>query len=175
MCNLSVFCCSWRNTIYNINLEEHLCDVCACACACSHTNLFHRCVVRYCKTIIVIIRFDRLNAHVIFTYIMLTNIWISKFTLVGLLFRPVCCHVLIFCVFPPKGRLGMSDVSPLSGISRLSFDSTLLSTLLIFCGILLLCLIFSLPAGPFSWTFSRNFFDIFHLEIGFSVWLLFSS
>ena len=156
MCNLSVFCCSWRNTIYNINLEEHLCDVCvcACACACSHTNLFHRCVVRYCKTSIVIIRFDRLNAHVIFTYIMLTNIWISKFTLVGLLFRPVCCHVLIFCVFPPKGRLGMSDVSPLSGISRLSFDSTLLSLVLLPSPDTLSVLSFSA-----CWSFLLNFFQ----------------
>ena len=30
----------------------------------------------------------------------------------------------------PEGRLGMSDVSPLSGISGLSFDATLLSSLL---------------------------------------------
>ena len=33
----------------------------------------------------------------------------------------------------PEGRPGMSDVSPLSGISGLSFDSTLLSPLLFFC------------------------------------------
>ena len=38
----------------------------------------------------------------------------------------------------PEGRPGMSDVSPLSGISGLSFDSTLLSPLLFFCLILIL-------------------------------------
>ena len=37
------------------------------------------------------------------------------------------------CVSPPEGRPGMSDVSPLSGISGLSFDSTLLSPILFFC------------------------------------------
>ena len=50
----------------------------------------------------------------------------------------------------PEGRPGMSDVSPLSGISGLSFDSTLLVPLLFFCLILLPFVsdIF-LPAGPF--------------------------
>ena len=50
----------------------------------------------------------------------------------------------------PEGRLGMSDVSPLSGISGLSFDSTLLSPLLFFCLVLLPFLSHRfLPAGPF--------------------------
>ena len=63
----------------------------------------------------------------------------------------------------PKGRLGMSAVSPLSGISGLSFDSTLLSPLIFFCLILLpfLSCLF-LPAGPFFRTFSRKLFNIFH-------------
>ena len=44
----------------------------------------------------------------------------------------------------------MSDVSPLSGISGLSFDSTLLSPLLFFCLVLLPFLSYRfLPAGPF--------------------------
>ena len=52
--------------------------------------------------------------------------------------------------FLPKGRLGMSDVSPLSGVSGLSFDSTLLSPLLFFCLVLLPFLSYLfLPAGPF--------------------------
>ena len=51
---------------------------------------------------------------------------------------------------PPKGRPGMSDVSPLSGISGLSFDSTLLSPLLFFCLVLLPFLSYRFPpAGPF--------------------------
>ena len=56
-----------------------------------------------------------------------------------------------------KGRPGMSDVSPLSGISGLSFDFTLLSPLLFFCLILLLCL-----SDPFSacWSVLLNFFQI---------------
>ena len=50
----------------------------------------------------------------------------------------------------PEGRPGMSDVSPLSGISRLSFDATLLSPLLFFCLVLLPFLSYRfLPAGPF--------------------------
>ena len=54
----------------------------------------------------------------------------------------------------------MSDVSPLSGISGLSFDSTLLSPLLFFCLVLLRCLSYRfLPAGPFFSTFSRKFFN----------------
>ena len=60
----------------------------------------------------------------------------------------------------------MSDVSPLSGISGLSFDSTLLSPLLFFCLVLIQFLSYLfLPAGPFFWTFffSRKFFNIFHL------------
>ena len=47
----------------------------------------------------------------------------------------------------------MSDVSPLSAISRLSFNSTLLSPLLFFFLVLLLFLsylLLFLPAGPFS-------------------------
>ena len=55
-------------------------------------------------------------------------------------------HVITF----PEGRLGMSDVSLLSGISGLSFDSTLLSPLLFFCLFLLTFLSYPfLPAGPF--------------------------
>ena len=78
-------------------------------------------------------------------------------------------------VIPPEGRPGMSDVSPLSGISGLSFDSTLLSPLLFFCLALLPFLSYRfLPAGPFFSTFSRKFFNIFRKEIGFFVWLLFS-
>ena len=57
---------------------------------------------------------------------------------------------LLPSVSPQKGRPGMSDVSPVSGISGLSFDSTLLSPLLFFCLVLLLFLSYLLlPAGPF--------------------------
>ena len=59
-------------------------------------------------------------------------------------------------------------VSPLSGISGLSFDSTLLSPLLFFCLVLLPFLSYRfLPAGPFFKKFSRKFFNIFLEEIGF--------
>ena len=51
---------------------------------------------------------------------------------------------------------------PPSGISGLSFDSTLLSPLLFFCLVLLLFLSYHfLSVGPFFWTFSRKFFNIF--------------
>ena len=51
----------------------------------------------------------------------------------------------------------MSDVSPLPGISGLSFDSTLLSPLLFFC----LVLLTFLPYLFFSacWSFLANFFQ----------------
>ena len=74
---------------------------------------------------------------------------------------PACFQVFVV-VFPPEGRPGMSDVSLLSGISGLSFDSTLLSPLLFFCLVLLPFLSYRfLPAGPFFSTFSRKFFNIF--------------
>ena len=47
-----------------------------------------------------------------------------------------------FLMTRPEGRPGMSDVSPLSGISGLSVDSTLLSPLLFFCLVLLLFLFY---------------------------------
>ena len=50
----------------------------------------------------------------------------------------------------------MSDVSPLSGISGLSFDSTLLSPLLFFCLVLLLFLSYLLSA---CWLILLNFFQ----------------
>ena len=55
----------------------------------------------------------------------------------------------------PEGRPGMSDVSPLSGISGLSFDSTFLSPLLFFYLVFLLFLsCLSAFCRPFSWLFS---------------------
>ena len=62
----------------------------------------------------------------------------------------------------PEGRPGMSDASPLSGISGLLFHSTLLFHLLFFCLVLLPFVSYLfLPAGPFFWTFSRKFFSVF--------------
>ena len=59
-----------------------------------------------------------------------------------------CCKDYIRAA--PEGRPGMSDVSSLSGISGLSFDSTLLSPRLFFCLVLLPFLSYRfLPAGPF--------------------------
>ena len=55
---------------------------------------------------------------------------------------------------PPKGGWGMSEVSPLSWISGLSFGSTLLSTLLFFCQILLLFLSYLSSA----WWYILKFF-----------------
>ena len=89
---------------------------------------------------------------------------ISLLSLLLLLFF-VCLFVFIWRVLvrlAPEGRRGMSDVSPLCGISGLLFDSTLLSPLLFFCLVLLPFLSYRfLPAGPFFSTFSRKFFSIF--------------
>ena len=80
----------------------------------------------------------------------------------------VLSYLVLVCYVPPEGRPGMSDVSPLSRISGLSFDSTLLSPLLFFCLVLLPFLSYLfLLAGPFFWTFSRKFFNIFRWEKGF--------
>ena len=85
-------------------------------------------------------------------------------------------RVSYYCSEHPKGRPGMSDVSPLSGISGLSFDSTLLSPLLFFCLVLLPFLSFSA-----SWPFLLNFFQkilqyfLFRDSFFVVVWLLFSS
>ena len=67
------------------------------------------------------------------------------------------CHFwltfFMWSVLTPEWRLGVSDVSPISGISRLSLGSTLLSPLLFFCLVLFLFLSFFLPADPFSGSF----------------------
>ena len=78
-------------------------------------------------------------------------------------------------VSPPEGRPG--DVCPLSGISGLSFDSTLLY-LSFSCAYSCysFCLLFFLPAGPFFGIFPKKFFNIFLLRdrLFLCVWLLFS-
>lgn len=70
----------------------------------------------------------------------------------------VCCCICVFVCFlllfildhwTPKGRLEMFDVSPLSGTSTLSFDSSLLPPLWFFSLLPLLFLSFFLPTGPF--------------------------
>ena len=60
--------------------------------------------------------------------------------------------MLLILILPaPEGRPGMSDISPLSGISRLSFDSPVLSPLLFFSLVLLLFPSCHFSAnGPFS-------------------------
>ena len=71
----------------------------------------------------------------------------------------------LFLFFPPDGRLGMFDVSPLCGISGLSFDTTLLSPLLFFCLVLLLFLSYLfLSAGPFFWIFFQKVLQYFLLR-----------
>ena len=107
------------------------------------------------------------------------NVHLWLLFLCGTMYTCNCCFCVAQCTLvtvAPEGRPGMSDVSPLYGISGLSFYSTLLSPLLIFCLVLLpFPSYLFLPAGPFFWTFSRKFFNIFREEIGFFVWLLFSS
>ena len=71
----------------------------------------------------------------------------------------------------------MSDVSPMSGIPELSFDSTLLFPLLFLCILPLLFL--SCPSPPcvlahFPGLFSRKFCSVF-VKRGFSVWPLLSA
>ena len=71
------------------------------------------------------------------------------------LFVPFSVTLIIFqghSSLTPKGGRGC-QMSPLSGISWLSFDFTLLSPLLLLCLLPLLflsCLFFFLPTGPFS-------------------------
>ena len=63
----------------------------------------------------------------------------------------------------PRREAGMSDVSPLSEISGLSFDSTLLSPLLFFCRVLRLFLsyLFFCLLAHSPEPFFRRFFNIF--------------
>ena len=79
----------------------------------------------------------------------------------------ICVLSSLFLFFwPLKGDWGCL-MSLLSGISRLSFDSTLLSPLLFFSLVLLVFLsylLFFLSVGPFFWTFSRKFFQYFSLR-----------
>ena len=68
----------------------------------------------------------------------------------GRLLLEFCSEHQLVITNSPEGSPGMSDVSPLSGISGLSFDSTLLCPLLFFCLVLLPFLSYRfLPAGPF--------------------------
>ena len=68
-------------------------------------------------------------------------------------------HPIASPPLPPKGRRpGTSDVSPLSGISGLLFDSTFLAPLLFFYLVLLLFLSCSLFLSPVSST-SPNLFQ----------------
>ena len=70
--------------------------------------------------------------------------------LMGTTFSALFSLYTVMLLLAPEGRPGMSDVSPLSGISGLSFDSTLLSPLFFFCLVLLPFLSYLfLPAGPF--------------------------
>ena len=63
-----------------------------------------------------------------------------------------------YMICPPcEGRLGMSDVLPLSGISGLSFDSTLLSPILFFCLVLLIFLSYLFFSA--CWSILLNFFQ----------------
>ena len=56
----------------------------------------------------------------------------------------------------------MSDVSPLSGISGLSFDSTLLSPLVLLPTLVALSVLFSaLLAILLTFLISRKFFNVF--------------
>ena len=79
-----------------------------------------------------------------------------------------CLAPLLFrCVllFSPEGRPGMSDDSPLSAISGLSFDSTLLSPLLFFCRDLLLSQSYQFSAcWPILLTFSPENSSIFFVK-----------
>ena len=58
----------------------------------------------------------------------------------------------------PERRPGLSDVFPLSGISGLSFDSPLLSTLLVFFLILSLFLCYLFSSSSY-WSIPLNFFQ----------------
>ena len=93
-----------------------------------------------------------------YTYFIIIIIVIIIITIIIIIIHPLTAT--------PEGRPGMSDVSPLSGIPGLSFDSTLPSLLLFFCLVLLLFLsyFFFLPAGPFSLNRSRKIFNIFFLK-----------
>ena len=79
----------------------------------------------------------------------------------------VCSFFLLLFFNYPKGRLGMSDVSPCRE-SQLSFDSLFLSPVLFFCLFLLLFLSCHFSAnGPLSWVFSRKLSNIFCYELRF--------
>ena len=85
--------------------------------------------------------------------------------------RSAFLHVMFIPLAPPPRRPGMSHVSPLSGISGLSFDSTLVSLLLFFCQIPLLCLCYLFaacwPIFLIFFFFTKKFLSVFCLEIGF--------
>ena len=77
--------------------------------------------------------------------------------------RVVCPVLYVLTLFQcwcdtPEGRPGMSDVSPLSGISELLLDSILVSPLLLFC---LLPLLFLSCLFSAYWPILLMLFNIF--------------
>ena len=83
----------------------------------------------------------------------------------AMLHLSVLCCVVLRCTVSPEGRPGMSVVSPLSEISGLSFDSTLLSPLLFFCRDLLLSQSYQFSAcWPILLTFSPENSSIFFVK-----------
>ena len=97
------------------------------------------------------------------SYIFLSWMWVDwSFALVALTPRREAGDV--WCL-PPVWNLR----------AVIWFHFTTSSLVLLSSPITLSVLFFFLPAGPFSWTLSREFFNIFREEIGFFVWLLFSS
>ena len=77
---------------------------------------------------------------------------VSQFTMFLPLFLFVCLSSFVY----PEGRPGMSDLTLLSGISGLSFESPFLSCLSFLCLVLLLFLSGHFNANrPFSCLFVR--------------------
>ena len=68
---------------------------------------------------------------------------------------------MVWSTLKSEGRLGISGVSPLFGISGLSFSSSFLSAVLLFCLVLLLLSSLFSAFGPLACLLSRNFFYLF--------------
>ena len=113
-------------------------------------------------TIYLLKNFHAWDLHVFADFVVISNLNVlNELQPSGHFYCTELCFWLLLVFCDPEGRLGISDVSPLSEISGLSFDSTLISPNLFFY--LVLSYLF-LPAGPVVWTFSKKLLNIFFIK-----------
>ena len=115
---------------------------------CTNVNRFFRSGVFSCHSSLPLWHYTASHSSSPLWHIQLFSSFSLWHIHLSFIFPPITYTLRLSFIFPalasPEGRPGLSDVSPLSGISELLFDSTLLPPLLFLCLILLLFLFYLL-------------------------------